>query len=115
MSYLHFDDQATGVHVFFDEARDATFKESDIATLTQGSSHTVAFSIDFTAASGKQVTITIDGMVKAVGSTWASYYQTVEHNPASPVKTMLFRAGGTAARSLAGQGYLIDILTYASS
>ena len=115
MSYLRFDDQADGVHVYFDQARGATFKETDIATLTRGVAHTVAFSIDFTAASSKQVTITIDGNVAAVGSTWASYYQTVEHNPASPVKTMLFRAGGTAVPSLQGQGYLIDNLTYASS
>jgi hypothetical protein len=115
MSYLRFDDQTGGVHVFFDEARGSTFKETDIATLTRGTPHTVAFSIDFTAASSKQVTISIDGTVKAVGSTWASYYQTVEHNPASPVKTMLFRAGGTAAPTLAGQGYLIDNLLYTSS
>ena len=115
MSYLRFEDQTTGVHVFFDEARGATFKETDIATLTRGTPHTVAFSIDFTAASSKQVTIRIDGTVKAVGSTWASYYQTVEHNPASPIKTMLFRAGGTAASAVAGQGYLIDNLTYAST
>jgi hypothetical protein len=115
MSYLRFDDQTNGVHVFFDEAKGATFVESDIATLTRDVAHTVAFSIDFSAASNHQVTITIDGKVAAVGSTWASYYQKTEHNPASPVKTMLFRAGGTAAPTLAGQGYLIDDLTYASS
>ena len=69
------------MHVFFDEARGATFKESDIATLTRGAAHTVAFAIDFTAASGKAVKIMIDGAVKATGSTWASYYQTQEHNP----------------------------------
>lgn len=114
MSYLRFDDQVNGVHVFFDEARGTNFKESDIATLTRETAHTIGFSIDFTAASSKQVTITIDGTVKAVGSTWASYYQTVEHNPASPVKTMLFRAGGTATGTF-GQGYLIDNLTYAST
>jgi hypothetical protein len=115
MSYLRFDDQTGGVHVFFDEAKGAAFTEKDIATLTRGAAHTVAFSIDFTATSNHQVTITIDGTVKAVGSTWASYYQKTEHNPASPVRTMLFRAGGTAVPTLAGQGYLIDSLTYASS
>jgi len=115
MSYLRFDDQADGVHVFFDETKGANFKETDIATLTRDNAHTVAFSIDFTAASSKQVTITIDGRVKAVGATWASYYQTQEHNPTSPVKTMLFRAGGTAVPALVNQGYLIDNLTYASS
>jgi len=115
MSYLRFDDQTNGVHVYFDQAKGATFVESDIATLTRGAAHTVAFSIDLTAATNHQVTITIDGKVAAVGSTWASYYQKTEHNPLSPVRTMLFRAGGTAAPSLAGQGYLIDILTYSSS
>jgi hypothetical protein len=115
MSYLRFDDQVDGVHVFFDEAKGSTFKETDIATLSRGTAHTVAFSINFTAASSKQVTITIDNSVKAVGATWASYYQTQEHNPTSPVKTMLFRAGGTAVPALAGHGYLIDDLTYASS
>jgi hypothetical protein len=112
MSYLRFDDQTNGVHVFFDQAKGATFVESDIATLTRGAAHTVAFSIDFTAASNHQVTITIDNKVAAVGATWASYYQKTEHNPTSPVRTMLFRAGGTAVPALAGQGFLIDNLTY---
>lgn len=115
MSYLRFEDQTNGVHVFFDQAKGATFVELDIATLTRGTPHTVAFSIDFTATSNHQVTVTIDGKVAAVGSTWASYYQKTEHNPASPVRTMLFRAGGTAVPTLAGQGYLIDNLTYATS
>jgi hypothetical protein len=115
MSYLRFEDQTTGVHVFFDQAKGATFVESDIATLTRGVAHTVAFAIDFTAVSNHQVTITIDGKVAAVGSTWASYYQKTEHNPLSPVRTMLFRAGGTAVSALASQGYLIDNLTYRSS
>jgi hypothetical protein len=115
MSYLRFDDQTNGVHVYFDQAKGATFVESDIATLTRGAVHNVAFAIDFTAASNHQVTITIDGKVAAVGSTWASYYQKTEHNPLSPTKTMLFRAGGTAVPSLAGHGYLIDNLTYATS
>jgi hypothetical protein len=115
MSYLRFDDQAAGVHVFFDEARGSTFKETDIATLTHSAAHTIGFSINLTAASSKQVTISIDETVKAVGSTWGSYYQTQEHNPTPTIRTMLFRAGGTAVPTLAGQGYLIDNLTYTSS
>ena len=115
MSYLRFEDQASGVHVFFDEARGATFKESDIATLTQGAVHTVAFSIDFTASTSKAVKITIDGAVKATGSTWQSYYQTQEHNPTPTVSKMLFRAGGTAAPGIVGNGFLIDNLTLSSS
>ena len=92
------------MHVFFDEARGATFKESDIATLTRGAAHTVAFAIDFTAASGKAVTIMIDGAVKATGSTWASYYQTQEHNPTPTVSKMLFRASGTAVSAKPATG-----------
>jgi hypothetical protein len=115
MSYLRFEEQADGVHVFFDQAKGASFVESDVATLTRGTPHTVAFAINFTASSNHQVTITIDNRVKAVGATWASYYQKTEHNPTSAVKTMLFRAGGTSVPALAGQGYLIDNLTYASS
>jgi hypothetical protein len=115
MSYLRFDDQTGGVHVFFDEAKGTTFKESDIATLSHTGAHTIAFSIDLTAVSNHQVTITIDGKVAAVGSTWASYYQKTEHNPTPTISTMLFRAGGTAVPTLAGQGYLIDNLTYTSS
>jgi hypothetical protein len=114
MSYLRFDDQANGVHVFFDQAKGATFKESDIATLSHADAHTIAFSIDLTAVSNHQVTITIDDNVAAVGSTWASYYQKTEHNPTPTIKTMLFRAGGTATGTF-GQGYLIDNLAYISS
>ncbi len=115
MSYLRFDDQTDGVHVFFDQARGATFKESDIGTLAHGTAYTIAFLIDLTAASSKQVTITIDDNVEAVGSTWAGYYQTQEHNPTPTISTMLFRASGTAVSSLVGQGFLIDNLTYTSS
>lgn len=53
--------QANGVHVFFDESTGATFKESDIATLTRTNAQTITFAIDFTAATNKAVKITIDG------------------------------------------------------
>jgi hypothetical protein len=113
MSYLRFDDQSDGVHVFFDQARGATFKESDIATLTRGTPHTIGFSIDFSLAPSKAVTITIDSTVKATGSTWESYYQTQEHNPTPSTSTMLFRT--TTVSANAGNGFLIDNLTLTSS
>jgi hypothetical protein len=114
-SYLRFEDQTDGVHVLFNQARGATFKESDIATLIRTEAHTVKFSIDFGAASSKAVTIAIDGVVKATGSTWDGYYQTQEHNPKPTVSKMLFRAGGTAATGTFGSGFLIDNLTLTSS
>jgi hypothetical protein len=37
MSYLRFEDQANGVHVFFDDLRNTkAFKERDIATISRG-------------------------------------------------------------------------------
>lgn len=114
-SYLRFEDQTDGVHVLFNQARGATFKESDIATLSRATAHTVKFSIDFAAASSKAVTIKIDGVVKATGSTWDGYYQTQEHNPKPTVSKMLFRASGTAVSANSGQGFLIDNLTLTSS
>ncbi len=52
MSYLRFEDQADGIHVFFDDVTDngpyytlATFNEHDIATLSRSTAHTVTFDI----------------------------------------------------------------------
>jgi hypothetical protein len=114
-SYLRFEDRTDGVHVLFNQARGATFKESDVATLNRATVHTVNFTIDFGAATSKAVTITIDGVVKATGSTWDGYYQTQEKNPAPTVSKMLFRASGTAVSANSGHGFLIDNLTLTSS
>lgn len=114
MTYLRFEDQQDGVHVFFDQARGANFKETDIALLDRTTAHSISFSIDFNAASSKAVTITIDGALKATGSTWEGYYQTQEHNPTPTVSKMLFRFGGAPSAN-GGQGFLVDNLTLASS
>ena len=113
MSYLRFEDQGTGIHVFFDQARGATFKETDIATLDRTIAAKITFSIDFNAPTSKAVTIRINDIVKASGSTWDSYYQTQEHNPTPTVSKMLFRFGG--APSVNAGGFLVDGLTLASS
>jgi hypothetical protein len=115
MSYLRFEDRLDGVHVFFDQARGANFKETDIATLDRATASKITFLIDFNAASSKAVTIKINDVVKATGSTWDSYYQTQEHNPTPTVSKMLFRFGGTAHGANVGQGFLVDDLTLASS
>jgi hypothetical protein len=115
MSYLRFEDQGDGVHVLFDQARGANFKETDIATLPRTTASTITFMIDFNAASSKAVTIKINNVVKATGSTWESYYQTQEHNPTPTVSKMLFRLGGTAVPANAGKGFLVDSLTLTSS
>jgi hypothetical protein len=98
MSYLRFEDQTDGVHVFFDQASGANFKETDIALLDRAIAHTIMFSIDFNAASSKAVTITIDSVVKATDSTWESYHQTQEHNPTPTVSKSC--SASAALRSL---------------
>ncbi|HEY6068335.1 MAG TPA: hypothetical protein VIU81_06530 [Gaiellaceae bacterium] len=114
MSYLRFEDQADGVHVFFDDIRNTkAFKEKDIATLSRSSSHTIQFSLDL-KASNDTAKIYIDGKLAASGTTWEGYYP-LAGEPVPTVSTMLFRASGTAAPALVGHGYLIDNLTYTSS
>ena len=51
MSYLRFEDQADGVHVFFDGATPAGgFMEKDIATLNRASAHSIRFRSTSSAA-----------------------------------------------------------------
>ena len=128
MSYLRFEDQTDGVHVFFDDVTDAgpsgtvaTFNEHDIATLDRGHSHTIRFSIDFVPGPGNDVVkIYIDGALKATGTTWENYYrydpeQAGNHNVVPVTKTLLFREAGTAVPANSGNGFLIDNVSYASS
>ena len=128
MSYLRFEDQADGVHVFFDDVTDAgplgtvaTFNEHDIATLDRAHAHTVRFSIDFVPGAGNDVVkIYIDGALKATGTTWEDYYrydpeQAGNHNVVPVTRTLIFLARGTAAPGTSGNGFLIDNVSYASS
>lgn len=97
MSYLRFDDQTNGVHVYFDDLRNTkAFKERDIATLTRGTPHTITFSLDL-KASTDSAKITIDGKLAASGTTWESYYP-LAGEPVPDVATMLFRAAPPTAR-----------------
>jgi len=127
MSYLRFEDQADGVHVFFDDVRDhgplgtvADFRESDIATLSRDRSHLIGFLIHFNPGPHNDVvTIVIDGRVRKVGTTWEDYYrydpeQAGNGNQVPNVSKLLFREGGAPAPLNAGQGYLVDDVTLAS-
>jgi hypothetical protein len=130
MSFLRFEDQADGVHVFFDDVTDngpigtaATFNDHDIATFDRARAHTVRFSIDFVPGPGNDVVkIYIDGALRATGTTWENYYrydpqQGGNHNVVPVTKTLLFREGGsvTAAPTTSRNGFLIDNVSYASS
>jgi hypothetical protein len=128
MSYLRFEDQADGVHVFFIDASDkgpvgtvATFRESDVATLSRTDSHFVQFSIDFKDGTANDtVKIYIDSKLVKTGSTWEDYYrydpeQTPQGNKVPTVDKLLFREGGVANSANLLKGFLLDRVTLASS
>jgi hypothetical protein len=128
MSFLRFADQGDGVHVFFVDTVDkgpvgtaATFRESEIATLSYSSSHLIQFSIDFKdGAANDTVKIYIDSKLMKTGTTWEDYYrydpeQTPQGNQVPTVDKLLFRESGTPDLTHFLKGFLIDRVTLASS
>lgn len=122
MSYLRFEDQADGIHVFFDDVTDvgpvgtvATFNESDISTISR-SPHTIKLSLDtLDGPSNDVVKVWIDGTLVKTGTSWENYYRydpeaSAEQSPRI-VKTVLFRESGAANAANAGKGFLIDNLS----
>jgi hypothetical protein len=129
MSYLRFDNESDGIHVYFDDVTDPThalnadsFNESQIALLSSGVSHTVKFTIDFYSGQDNDVVnIYIDGSLVHTGTSWEDYYRfDSESNPSAPsdytrtVRTMLFRESGTAVPANSGKGFLVDNLSLES-
>jgi uncharacterized protein YkwD len=128
MSYLRFEDQVDGVHVFFDDVTDpgpfptvATFNETDIATLSRTRAHSIRFSIDFKPGPGNDVVrIYIDGTRKITGTTWEDYYrydpEAVDHlGQPPPTSKLIFRESGSPDPLNFGQGFLVDGVYLASS
>jgi hypothetical protein len=127
MSYLRFEDQADGVHVFFSDVTDsgpdytqATFNESDIATLSRSTAHTIGFSMHFIPGPGNDVVrISIDGNLVKTGTTWEDYYRYDNENQGGTnpptTSTLEFREGGAANSADQGQGFLLDGLSYTSA
>jgi hypothetical protein len=128
MSYLRFEEHTNGVHVYFIDVIDkgplgtvASFNEKDIATLSRGNVHSVAFAITFKSGSTPdQVKITIDGRLAATGTSWRNYYrfdpeQVGNHNVVPSTSTLGFIVRGAAVPSNLGNGYLVDNVTLSSS
>ncbi|HMH52959.1 MAG TPA: hypothetical protein VK548_22165 [Candidatus Acidoferrum sp.] len=128
MSYLRFEDQPDGVHVFFDDVTDpgplgtvATFNETEIATLSRGSAHTITFVLDLKPGPGNDVVqIYIDGVLEISGTTWEDYYrydpeQIGNGNVVPTVSKVLFRESGTPNPLNLGKGFLIDKVSLSSS
>lgn len=137
MSYLRFEDQADGVHVFFDDYQDRfpygtaladnangcgigdDFYETDIATLSRSAAHSIKVVTHFVDGPRNDVVqVYIDGVLKKTGTSWEDYYRYCSEqsadNQTKTVDSQLFRAGGTAAPATAGKGFLIDDLSLAS-
>ena len=127
MSYLRFEDQADGVHVFFDDVINpgpvgtvSTFTDTDIATLSRDRAHSIRFSITFKTGPGNDVVrIYIDGNEATRGTSWENYYRydpeaAGNGNQVSPVSKLLFREAGDAHPANANQGFLIDRLSLES-
>jgi hypothetical protein len=121
MSYLRFEDQTDGVHVFFDDVVNpgpvgtvSTFVETDIATLSRTRAHSIRFGITFKTGPGNDVVrIYIDGGLATTGTTWENYYRydpeaAGNGNQVSPVSKLLFRESGDAHPTNAGNGFLVD-------
>ncbi|MEP6910020.1 MAG: hypothetical protein ABI896_06260 [Actinomycetota bacterium] len=128
MSYLRFEDQVDGIHVFFVDAtnpgplgHETSFNETDIVTLNRTSAHTITFSMSFRPGPGNDwVKVTIDGSTKIVGTTWEDYYrydaeQGGNGNQIPLISKMLFRVSGTATPANLGNGFLVDGLSLSSS
>lgn len=128
MSYLRFEDQFDGVHVFFDDVTDPghvingeSFNETDIATITR-TPHNIKFVMDFADGPDNDVVkIYIDGVLKITGTSWEDYYAfDTESDPtlnghSRTVDSLLFREAGDPAPAHFGNGFLIDNLNSASS
>jgi hypothetical protein len=128
VSYLRFEDQAAGVHVFFDDVTDsgplgtvASFNETDIATLGRGQVHSIEFLINFNNGPGNDVVkVYIDGKNRIKGTTWENYYrydpeQAGSGNQVPAIHKLLFRVSGAPGPGNAGKGFLVDGLTLESS
>lgn len=120
MSYLRFEDDSTGINVFFDDVQGtsnpANFVETQIASgLSRTLPHTIKFVMDFVdGPSNDVVKIYIDNILVHTGTSWENYYRfDQESNPSlvsnsRTVDSLLFRESGTAHIADQGNGYLID-------
>ena len=133
MSYLRLEDQADGIHVFFDDVQGqnvgfqaANFVETAIATIDRNP-HTLKFSMDLLdGASNDVVKIYIDGALVHTGTSWENYYRFDTESQGDPhnvsyenksrtVDALLFRESGSAHPGNAGRGFLIDNVALSSS
>jgi hypothetical protein len=136
MSYLRFEDQADGIHVFFDDYRDVAphgsvsiadgcgagddFTDIDIATINRSGVHNIRFHMKFMDGPGNDVVkIYIDGGAPVItGTSWEDYFRYCEAtNTSRTVDSLLFREGGDEGLTHPtnqSKGFLVDNLNLTS-
>jgi hypothetical protein len=123
MSYLGFADTSTGLNVIFYDVQGVTnpsnFVQSNLGTYSRSVAHHIKLTMDtLEGPSNDVVKVWIDGVLVHTGTSWENYYRydaeaSAEQSP-RVVKTVIFRAGGTAAPATAGNGFLFDNLSLLS-
>lgn len=122
MSYLRFEDQTDGIHIFFDDVQGTTnpanFVETDIATVSR-TPHAIKLTMDTVdGPSNDVVKVYVDGVLKITGTSWENYYRYDSESAAeqSPriVKTIIFRESGSSNPEDLNNGFLIDNLSLSS-
>lgn len=114
MSYLRFDDQEDGIHVFFDDYTEG-FVETDIATLDRGTAHTIKFVMDFVdGASNDIVKIYVDGELKITGTSWEEYFRSNEGGTTRTVDSLIIQVRGASTPANDGNGFLFDNFNFSS-
>ncbi len=124
MSYLSFADTPGGIDVIFYDVQGtdnpANFVPTDLGTISRTEPHTIKFVIDYKdGPSNDVVKVYIDGALVHTGTTWENYYRydpeaNAEQTPRT-TDSLIFRAGGTAAPSNSGKGFLFDNVDIATS
>lgn len=125
MSYLRFDDSATGIRVFFDDVSNpgplgaaSSFNEVLVGTISR-TPHTIKLIMDtIDGPANDVVKVFIDGNLVHMGTSWEDYYrydpESVSEQSPRIVKTVLFRESGGANIGNTGKGFLVDNLTLSS-
>lgn len=115
MSFLAFQDTASGIDIVFNEVLGTgpvSFVPTTIATINRNP-HTIKLVVNTNeGASNDVVEVYVDGVLKHTGTSWENYYRfdaeaSAEQTPRL-IKTLLFRSSNTAAPATDGEGFLFD-------
>ena len=130
MSYLRFEDQPDGIHIFFDDVTDPShvinadkFNETDIAIINRSVPHTIRLTMDtLDGPDNDVVKVWVDGVLKITGTSWEDFYRFDSEQAFEPtpriVKTVIFqsRTGSGPVTNPAdlGKGFLFDNFSMSS-